>query len=261
MSVDQLAHRPPHGKKATARQRIAARRAEEAATRARAARRRRTLAGAIVGSVLLVAAVVLAIVAQSYRTSSSPDAAVPANTVDGGTAIEVGRADAPVTFDVYEDFQCPACARFEALDAETIAQLVADGSARVRYHPMAFLDQVSPDRYSTRSLNAAGVVVDAAGPEAFVRFAGMLYERQPVEGTPGLTDDELIALAGRAGASGADVERGIRDLVYEDWTRTVTDQASRDGVTSTPTVLLDGELLGPAQLQPAALVQAVRAGA
>jgi protein-disulfide isomerase len=216
---------------------------------------------AVVASVLLVAAIVAAIVVQSQRTSSSPDAAVPANTIDGGTAIEVGRADAPVTLDVYEDFQCPACASFEAQSAATLAELAGDGSARVVYHPIAFLDRVSPDRYSTRALNAAGVVVDAAGPEAFVRFAGLLYDRQPVEGTPGLTDDELITLAGQAGATGADVERGIRDLVYEDWTRVVTDRSSRDGVNSTPTVLLDGKLLGPADLEAGALAEAVHAAA
>lgn len=262
MSVDQLsAQSARRGGKASAQGRITARRAEEAARATRAARRRKTVMGAVGSAILLVAAVVATIVVQSQRAASSPDAAVPAHTVDGGTAIEVGQAAAPVVLDIYADFQCPACARFEAMDADTLAQLVADGSARVRYHPIAFLDRVSPDRYSTRSLNAAGVVVDAAGPDAFVRFAGLLYDRQPVEGTPGLTDDELIELAQEAGASGAGVERGIRDLVFEDWAKTVTDQASRDGVNSTPTVLLDGELLGPAELQPAALAQAVRAAA
>ena len=38
---------------------------------------------------------------------------VPANTVDSGTAILVGSTDAPVTVDLYEDFQCPNCKAFE----------------------------------------------------------------------------------------------------------------------------------------------------
>lgn len=261
MPPDQMpSRRPGQGRKRPAQQRIAARRAEEAA-RAAAARRRKTMTTAIVSGVLLAAAVVLMILVQSSRTSSSTGAAAPANTVDGGTAITIGRDDAPVTLDVYEDFQCPACANFEKESGETLAQLVADGSARVVYRPIAFLDRASPDRYSTRSLNAAGVVVDAAGPEAFVRFIGLLYERQPVEGTPGLTDDELIELAADAGASGPEVERGIRDLVFEDWTKMVTDRASRDGVNQTPTVLLDGELLSYEQRQPAAIAEAVRAAA
>jgi protein-disulfide isomerase len=54
----------------------------------------------------------------------------------------------------------------------------------------------------------------------------------------------LVAFAARAGASGTAVEQGIRDLTFGDWVATVTDQASQDGVTATPTVLVDGETLG-----------------
>jgi protein-disulfide isomerase len=258
MPTDQIVQRPGQGRRPTAKQRAAARRAAEEAARATDARRRKVLTGVAVAAVLATA-VVLMIVVQSSRTASSPDAAAPAGTVDGGTAVAVGREDAPVTLDVYEDYQCPACAGFESRSGATLAALVADGSARVVYHPLAFLDRASTDQYSTRSLNAAGVVVDAAGPEAFVRFAGLLYERQPAEGGAGLTDDQLIDLAEQAGASGPAVERGIRNLVFEDWTRRVTDEGSRAGVNQTPTVLLDGKRLEYEQLQPDALTAAVRA--
>lgn len=259
MAVDQITTRQPGRRRPTAKERIAARRAEEAA-RAAAARRRRTVTTAVVAAVLLVVAVALTIVVQSSRTSSPPGAVAPAHTVDDGTAIAVGPVDAPVTLDVYEDFLCPACGNFETLTGPTLAELAAEGSARIVYHPMAFLDGASTDRYSTRALNAAGVVVDAAGPDAYVRFAALLYAHQPAEGGPGLDDERLIELAAEVGASGADVERGIRDLVFEDWTERVTDRASRDGVNQTPTVLLEGERLGYEQQQPAALAAAVRAG-
>ncbi len=54
------------------------------------------------------------------------------------------------------------------------------------------------------------------------------------------------------------MECGIRGLAFEEWTRTVTDRASEDGVRGTPTVLLDGHLLSPAQLEPTAVAGAVR---
>jgi hypothetical protein len=37
------------------------------------------------------------------------------------------------------------------------------------------------------------------------------------------------------------VEDGIRNLRFEDWTKEVTDAASRAGISGTPTVLVDGE--------------------
>lgn len=244
-------------KRETARRRIAEKRAAEQRARAQERRRRQAVVGGVVAAVVVVVAVVVVIVVQSARTSSSPDAAVPANTVDGGTAFAVGPADAPVTVDVYEDFLCPACRQFEATTGDTLAALAADGTAQVRYHPIAILDRASTDDYSTRALNAAAVVADAAGTEAFLAFHDALFAEQPAEGGPGLTDERLGELAAEAGAGGADVEEAITGLAYEDWTREVTDAASRAGVTGTPTVLVDGATLQ--DRTPAGLRAAVEA--
>jgi protein-disulfide isomerase len=236
------------------RERLAARRAAEAAARARAERHRRTVIGAVAAAVAVVVALVVVIVVQTQRTAPSAGAAVPANTVDG-TVIAVGSADAPVTVDVYEDFQCPVCASFEAESGSTLAQLVADGTVQARYHGMAFLDTSANDSYSTRALNAAAVVVATAGPEAFQVFHDLLFADQPAEGGPGLTDDQLVQYAVQAGADAGSVEADIADLTYEDWVKSATDQASQDGVTGTPTVFVDGQAL--ADLSAAGLSAAV----
>ena len=237
------------------RDRLAAPRAAEAAARARAERRRRSVLGGVVAAVAVLVALVVVIVVQTHRTSTSADAAVPAN-VDGAV-IAVGSSDAPVTVDLYEDFQCPNCKAFEDATGSTLAELVADGTVQARYHGMAFLDTSANDQYSTRALNAAAVVVAAGGPDAFQTFHDLLYANQPTEGGSGLTDDQLIAYAAQAGASGSSVEREIRDLTYGDWVTTSTDQASKDGVTGTPTVVVDGQEL--AELTPDALTAAVTA--
>jgi protein-disulfide isomerase len=180
---------------------------------------------------------------------------VPANTVDG--TISVGSADAPVTVDLYEDFQCPNCKAFEAESGSTLAQLVAAGTVRARYHGMAFLDTSANDQYSTRALNAAAVVVATAGPDAFQKFHDLLFANQPAEGGSGLTYEQLVEYAGQAGATGSTVEQDIRELTYGDWVKTATDRASKDGVTGTPTVLVGGTKL--ADLSPDGLTAAVTA--
>jgi protein-disulfide isomerase len=238
----------------TSRERLASRRAAEAAARARAERRRRTVLGGVVAAVVVVIALVV-IVVQTQRTATSPDAAAPANS--DGTVISVGSTDAPVTVDLYEDFQCPNCKTFEDESGNTLAQLVADGTVQARYHGMAFLDTSANDDYSTRALNAAAVVVATAGPDAFQTFHDLLFANQPAEGGSGLTDDQLVAYANQAGASGGTVEQDIRDLRYGDWVATATDQASKDGVTGTPTVFVDGTKL--ADLSPDGLTAGVAA--
>ena len=239
----------------TNRERLAARRAAEAAARAKAERRRRTVLGGIVAAVAVVVAVVVVIVVQTARTSTSTNAAVPAHTANG--VIVVGSADAPVTVDLYEDFQCPNCKAFEEASGSTLAQLVAAGTVQAHYHGMAFLNTSANDQYSTRALNAAAAVVNAAGPEAFQTFHDLLFAHQPAETGSGLTDEKLIEYAGQAGATGSTVLAQIRDRTYADWVATATDQASKDGVTGTPTVFVGGTKL--ADLSPDGLTAAVTA--
>ena len=249
-------------KREAARKRIAEKRAAEAAARAAAERRRRTVLGGAVAAAVLVIALVVVFVVQSSRTSTDADAAAPAGTVDTGYAFAVGQDDAPVTLDVYEDFQCPVCAAFEAQTGDTIDQLVEAGNVQVRYHGMAFLDTSANDQYSTRALNAAAVVADNAGTDAYAQFHDLLFANQPEEGGSGLTDDQLIAYALQAGASGTAVESGIEDLVYGDWVAGATDQASQDQVNSTPTVFVDGVPLdNTTQLTPEGITAAVEAAA
>jgi protein-disulfide isomerase len=242
----------------TNRERLAARRAAEAAARARAERRRRSVLGGLLGAVVVLVVLVVVVVVQTHRTSTAAAGPAPANTVDG-TEIVVGSATAPVTVDLYEDFQCPNCKAFEAESGQTLAQLVAAGTVQAHYHGMAFLDTSANGQYSTRALNAAGAVVAAAGPTAFQAFHDLLFANQPAETGSGLTDAQLVQYAGQAGASGSAVEQAIQNLTYGDWVKKATDQASKDGVTGTPTVLVGGKKL--ADLTAAGLTAAVTAAA
>ena len=244
-------------KRAAAQRRIAEKRAAEAAARAQAERRRRTVIGGAVGAVLVVIAVVITVVVQSNRTATSATAATPAHTVSNGKVIVVGSSSAPVTVDLYEDFQCPNCRNFEAETGKTLAELVAAGTVQAHYHEMAFLDTAANDKYSTRALNAAAAVVNAAGGSAFQKFHDLLYANQPPETGSGLPDSQLIAYAAQAGATGTTVQNQIKDLTYGDWVKKVTDQASKDGVTGTPTVFVKGKQLS--DLSPAGLTAAVNA--
>jgi protein-disulfide isomerase len=244
-------------KRAAARRRIEEKRAAEAAAQARAARRRRTLIGGIAAALAIVIAVVVVIALQSARTSTAADAPVPPHLTDG--AIVVGNAAAPVTIDLYEDLQCPICKQFEAQSGRALAGMVSAGTVQLHYHPMAFLDSSANQHYSTRALNAAAAVLDARGPEAFQKFHDVLYANQPPESGPGLTDKQLIDYAAQVGATGTTVQNQIRDLTYGDWAKQVTDQASKDGVTGTPTVFVDGHQLQAADLTPTGLATAVQA--
>jgi protein-disulfide isomerase len=193
----------------------------------------------------IAVAVVLVVVGfgafiQSQRGSTSDSTAVPANTTGtaGQTVATVGQPTAKVTVVAYEDFQCPVCKEFEQTAGATLQQYVADGKIKIEYRSIAILDRASTTNYSTRSLNAAGCVVNTS-PKSFLAFHNALFANQPAEGSAGLPDSKLIQLARSSGVTG--IDSCVNDEKYKGWTVRITDQASKDGVTGTPTVLVDGK--------------------
>ena len=220
-----------------------AERAAAALREQRAAERRRQLL--IVGAVVAVLAVIggltwFAISRGDTTGNTVTDAGTPANTE--GYAVVVGDPAAPTTFTFYEDPQCPACQQFEATVGTDVGQAIDDGSAKVEYRIVSFLDRASKNKYSSRAANALFVVADTAGPDAFKEFHDLLYANQPPEATAGPDDDQLVAWAVQAGADEATVRPMIEDGVFDQFVVNATDQWSKDGYNTTPTVLVDGKL-------------------
>ncbi|GAB3259602.1 DsbA family protein [Kineosporia babensis] len=193
--------------------------------------------------VVLVAVIVgsFVLVQNTRRGEAVADTAAPAN-LGPSNSITQGDDDAPVKVVVYEDFQCPYCAEFEAANREQLTAYVDRGDVQVQYRPIAFLDRASTDQYSTRALNAAAAVFDRA-PESFVDFHNLLFDNQPTEGGAGLSNEQLIDYAAEAGATEPEIASAVRDLTYEGWTARITEQASKEGISGTPTVQVNGTSL------------------
>jgi len=217
----------------------ATRAAEIRAHQERAERRRRTLVvgGVVVAVLLLVLGIGYAV--QSSRDTTGQVASTPSGA--SGFGIPVGQSSAPVKVTVYEDFMCPFCGQFEAASRTAFDRAVAAGKLQVTYHVLNFLDRSSSTEYSSRAANAMAVVLDASGPDVAKKFHDLLFQNQPAEGSAGLSDAKLTALAVRAGADQQQVATPIKDRAFEKWVTNVTDQSSKDGVNSTPTVLLNGK--------------------
>jgi protein-disulfide isomerase/uncharacterized membrane protein YphA (DoxX/SURF4 family) len=187
-------------------------------------------------ALVLVALVGVGIGIQASRIPA-PTGPVPTG-VSLADGVTVGRSTAPVTLDLYEDPQCPVCAQFEAQVGPAISGWIASGKVAVHYHVISFLDSASTTEYSSRAANA---LYAAAGvsPDAFARYHQLLYQQQPAEGSAGLTEDTLVRLAQQSGAGAAADQ--IRAGTYADYVARATDQSSKDGVTGTPTVLVNGK--------------------
>jgi protein-disulfide isomerase len=233
--------------------------ARQAAQR-RARRRNRLIAFAgglvIVG---LVVAIVVSLVNAAGRSDgvseqSKPLVAPAAATSQG--ALLVGRASAPVRVEVFLDYMCPFCGRFERANTAEVERLVAAGTVRLELYPLSFLDRTSSGtRYSTRAANAIATVADRA-PDKLLAFNAALFTHQPAEGSRGLSDDEIGGIARGAGVPGG-VVTTFSEGTYEPWIAKHTEEAFSGGITGTPTVRINGKVYRGDLYTTGALTQAV----
>jgi protein-disulfide isomerase len=153
---------------------------------------------------------------------------------------------------------CPFCGRFERANSGELERLVTDGTISMQLYPLAFLDKASSGtRYSSRAANAIATVADRA-PARVLAFHNALFSRQPAEGGPGLTDDEIADLAGGAGVP-PEVVSSFRERIFEPWIAKVTDTAFKSGITGTPTVKIDGTVFDGDLYTAGPLTQAIAA--
>src|SRR3954451_10189996 len=210
------------------------------------ARRRTVIVSSVVVVVIIAIAAAVGIVRSAQHDQAVAAAAAPSGTPahlpgDGGIAGVSGSTPAgttPVTVEMWEDFQCPACRQFEADNHVQLDQWAKQGIVKLVYKPVAFLDGASTTNYSSRSLNTAAAVVDS-DPAAFQAFHDLLYANQPEEGSAGLTDAQLLDYAVQAGAPREGVAAAQTSNRFGGWVIQRTELFSQT-YTSTPTILVDG---------------------
>jgi protein-disulfide isomerase len=207
----------------------------------------------VVAAVVVILAIVAVVGGVVWSQGGSDEAAgtrsteltLPAGVTEAGASFRAYAdvtlvAGAP-TLDVYEDFQCPACARYEQAMGATISDLAEQGRIRLVYHVKNFLDDQLGNDSSTRAGTAAFCAVDAG---RFQEMHDVLYANQPAREGDGFTDDRLRSLAEEAGITGAALTtwQTCSDTGrYDAYVDSVEDRSGRDGITGTPTVRLNGE--------------------
>lgn len=192
-----------------------------------------------VSAAVVVVLAVLAFVVVSLNNQATSPGATPKgnesfNAKTGGMSIGEGKD----TITVFVDFQCPACKSFEGQFGDVLKSKAAEGAITLEYRPIAILDRFSQGtEYSSRSAGAA-VCVAESNPELYLDFSNLLFENQPAENTTGLTTAQLADFATQVGAT--DSVSCITDETYRKFGAA---QASKNKITSTPTVEVNGTRL------------------
>jgi protein-disulfide isomerase len=207
----------------------------------------------ITGAALLAGVVLLVVLIFVNQPAGGvaltpPNDLTPTELADGRS---VGAADAPVTLEVWADFQCPGCGIFtRATEARLMREYVTDGKLRLLFHDFAFIGEESVQ---------AAIAARAAGAQnAFWPYHDWLFANQDGENDGAFRREVLLAIADELGLDRAAFEASLDDPALA---AAVADEtaAGRDvPVPGTPTLVLNGQTLSgvPSWDELAALIDA-----
>ncbi|MCA9830519.1 MAG: thioredoxin domain-containing protein [Dehalococcoidia bacterium] len=168
----------------------------------------------------------------------------PVDLVDGDS---IGKADAPVTLTLYEDFQCPFCLQLTlAYEGMLIQDYVKTGKVLLQFRHYAIL--------GPESQAAATAAICVANQDKFWPFHHRLFLLQAREGQlkdevlnkGRFSDVALREIAAQVGADPAAYDACIADPATLQRLQADARDARWLGLRGTPGVVIDGHALGGA---------------
>jgi len=169
--------------------------------------------------------------------------------LDSTGAVLVGDVNASNVVEVYLDYQCPFCQRWESEIGSVLTEraLEPGSDLLVKHYVLAFLGETSPTLDppgpSARAASAALCVMEGEGPEAFTAFSEAVYaSADPNEPSTQFATEVMSGLAQSIGVSDATIEC-IEQERHVTFVALGTQSGFGRGVQGTPTVVLNGRTL------------------
>ena len=165
----------------------------------------------------------------------------PVTTIPAGLENDrtLGSASAPVTIDVWADFQCPFCDQFARnVEPRIITDFVATGQAKLVAHDYSFIGSRSSPDESTD----AAVAARCAGQDGkYWEYAEYLWANQGGENSGAFVRQRLDQIATAVGLDLAKFDQCLSDPPIRAAVATETAQGASLGITGTPTVFVNGQ--------------------
>jgi protein-disulfide isomerase len=199
--------------------------------------RTRLIVGVVIVAVILTGVLILISIPRSGSSEVvAGDYSGLNQAIDDSGAIgfSIGEDSAPVTVIEYSDFSCPHCYDLSQYIDRLIQEYVSDGSLRIVYKPVSF---VNPPY----SIPAAQAAVCAAQQGNFWEMQDQIWNLYAAKSYAGYTRPNLVD---QAVAIGLDKDTFETCYSSEDalaQVRGVLDEVQALGIQGTPTLYLNGQ--------------------
>ncbi len=167
------------------------------------------------------------------------------NSYPQADGLGLGDPNAPVTIDVFEDFQCPSCRRF-TLEVEPliIENLVATGKVHYVFHTYPFLDGPGAGN-GGESDQAANAGMCAVEQDKFWEMNAIIFANWNGENQGAFEDRRLKAFAEKIGLDTDQFNSCFDANKYKADIQADFEAGEELGVTGTPSVFVNNVIVNP----------------
>lgn len=153
----------------------------------------------------------------------------------------MGDPGAPVTLEVYSDFQCPGCGQFARVtEPELRANEVLAGTLRIVVHDAAYQGRRGSDPNYDESVEAAAAARCAGAQGSFWEYSDWLFQNQSGENQGAFRLERLQAIATSVGLDMTTWQTCFDAGTEQQAVVKATDDATAAGVASTPWIVING---------------------
>lgn len=154
----------------------------------------------------------------------------------------MGDPNAPVTIEVFEDFQCSSCKTYsEQIEPQIVENYIANGDVYYIFRQFPFLDDQAIRKQSDQAANAS---MCAADQNHFWEYHDILFANQTHESQM-FSDKRLQAFAEKLGLDMGSFNQCFNRFQHRDEIDADLAKGKEAGVTGTPSVFVNGRILTP----------------
>ena len=191
-----------------------------------------TIGAIAIGVVVIAAIALLRQDVPSTGNINEPIARTAYSLADGRA---IGPANAPVTLEVWSDYQCPFCQRFATTWEQALSdKYAAPGRLRIVYRDYAFI--------GSESVSAAIAARAADQQGKYWQYHDYLFANQNGENKGWFSDSRLQGIAQAVGLDIATFNAARSDADTRQAVVAETAQGRALGITGTPTLAINGQL-------------------